>query len=268
MLRACLAATDLAGKDSGTLEQERREVELQNLELKRHMSEVVASNGVDKQEAIEELRLEYEEHLREAVEETRQLMEREVKRQKLELEVYTQTLLELRNNLTKEADKNASLVAKTEHLEKCLRENEVSTSDTEKKKVRFEGEEQAAEQERELARRVKEARLQAGQEVEQEWEARVVQARAVWGAEYARLEAEFRSTLETLKGRMEVAYSAKEQQVGGSSAGSDYTLPKVEAAGAGGGGGAAAARAGHNLPCCAVHSVHLPGWRGGDTGPS
>jgi hypothetical protein len=67
---------------------------------------------------------------------------------------------------------------------------------------------------------------------------------------------------------MEVAYSAKEQQVGGSSAGSDYTLPKVEAAGAGGGGGAAAARAGHNLPCCAVHSVHLPGWRGGDTGPS
>ena len=136
MLRACLAATDLAGKDSGTLEQERREVELQNLELKRHMSEVVASNGVDKQEAIEELRLEYEEHLREAVEETRQLMEREVKRQKLELEVYTQTLLELRNNLTKEADKNASLVAKTEHLEKCLRENEVSTSDTEKKKVR------------------------------------------------------------------------------------------------------------------------------------
>jgi hypothetical protein len=182
VLRACLAATDLAGKDSGTLEQERREVELQNLELKRHMSEVVASNGVDKQEAIEELRLEYEEHLREAVEETRQLMEREVKRQKLELEVYTQTLLELRNNLTKEADKNASLVAKTEHLEKCLRENEVSTSDTEKKKVRFEGEEQAAEQERELARRVEEARLQAGQEVEQEWEARVVQARAVWEA--------------------------------------------------------------------------------------
>merc|ERR1711928_105343 len=31
--------------------------------------------------------------------------------------------------------------------------------------------------------------------------------------EYSRLESEFRSTLETLKGRMEVAYSAKEQQV-------------------------------------------------------
>jgi hypothetical protein len=49
-------------------------------------------------------------------------------------------------------------------------------------------------------------------------------------AEYARLEAEFRSTLETLKGRREVAYSAKEPQVGDGRAYTvDCTLPKVEA---------------------------------------
>merc|ERR1740123_2425709 len=66
-----------------SLEEELRQMEAQNMELKRHLGEMVASHDEDKQEAFEELREEYEEQLREGVKETQELMEGEVRRLKV-----------------------------------------------------------------------------------------------------------------------------------------------------------------------------------------
>ena len=40
-----------------------KELEKQNAELKKHISEIVEGNDIDKQEAIDELREEYEQHV-------------------------------------------------------------------------------------------------------------------------------------------------------------------------------------------------------------
>ena len=137
-----------------SLEEELRQMEAQNMELKRHLGEMVASHDEDKQEAIEELREEYEEQLRDGVKETQELMEGEVRRLKVEVEVLTQTLLEVRSSLTREGDKNAGLISKVKDLqqqfaekeasardlERKLKEKEDQLLDTEKKRVRFERE--------------------------------------------------------------------------------------------------------------------------------
>merc|ERR1719341_2859067 len=137
-----------------SLEEELRQMEAQNMELKRHLSEMVASHDEDKQEAIEELREEYEEQLREGVKETQVLMEGEVRKLKVEVEVLTQTLLEVRSSLTREGDQCAGLMSKVKDLEQQLagkeasardlerkvKEKEDQLLDTEKKRVRFERE--------------------------------------------------------------------------------------------------------------------------------
>ena len=137
-----------------SLQEELIQVEAQNMELKRHLGEMVASHDEDKQVAIEELREEYEEQVREGVKETQGLMEGEVRRLKVEVEVLTQTLLEVRSNLTKEGDRSAGLIVKVKDLEQQLVEKEASVEDlekrmrakedqlleTEKKRVRFERE--------------------------------------------------------------------------------------------------------------------------------
>merc|ERR1719264_1856453 len=137
-----------------SLEEELRQMDAQHMELKRHLGEMVASHDEDKQEAIEELREEYEEQLRDGVKETQELMEGEVRRLKVEVEVLTQTLLEVRSSLTREGDKCAGLMSKVKDLEQQLAEKEASARDlerkvkekehqlleTEKKRVRFERE--------------------------------------------------------------------------------------------------------------------------------
>ena len=165
------------------LQEQVKLLEHQNSELKKHLSEMAAANDADRQEAIEELREEYEEQVQEAVQGTRHLMEGEVRRLQLELEVYTATLLEIRNNLTKETDKNAELLGKILKLEKSLVDQE---SDAEKKRVRFERssmtaaevseetmaslraaveQELAGRQEQELAARLQEVRKELETEV-------------------------------------------------------------------------------------------------------
>merc|ERR1719264_1741004 len=98
-----------------SLKEELRQMEAQNMELKRHLVEMVASHDEDKQEAIEELREEYQE-----------LMEGEVRRLKVEVEVLTQTLLEVRSSLTREGDRSAGLIVKVKDLEQQLVEKEAS----------------------------------------------------------------------------------------------------------------------------------------------
>merc|ERR1719341_1926087 len=141
-------------KRLNSLEEELRQVEGQNIELKRHLGEMVASHDEDKQEAIEELREEYEEQLREGVKETQVLMEGEVRKLKVEVEVLTQTLLEVRSSLTREGDQSAGLISKVKDLqqqlagkeasardlERKVKEKEDQLLDTEKKRVRFERE--------------------------------------------------------------------------------------------------------------------------------
>lgn len=77
-----------------------QELEKQNAELKKHISEIVEGNDLDKQEAIDELREEYEQHVQEAVQETKALMETESKKLRIEIDVYDKTLLELREKLS------------------------------------------------------------------------------------------------------------------------------------------------------------------------
>merc|ERR1712000_342951 len=96
--------------------------EKQNIELKRHVSEIIEDNDKEKQEAIDELREDYEEQVKEAVEETKSLMEGELKKLRIELEVYSKTLLEIRNNYTNLEEKNASLVIQVRDLEVNLEE--------------------------------------------------------------------------------------------------------------------------------------------------
>ena len=82
------------------LREELRILEGQNMELKKHMGDIVEGNDADRQEAIDELREEYELHVQEAVQETKSLMDQELKKLKIELEVYDKTLVELRDKLT------------------------------------------------------------------------------------------------------------------------------------------------------------------------
>merc|ERR1712218_683414 len=51
------------------LREELRNLEDQNMQLKKHISEIVEGNDADRQEAIDELREEYELHVQEAVQE-------------------------------------------------------------------------------------------------------------------------------------------------------------------------------------------------------
>jgi len=71
----------------------------QNIQVKKCMTEMLEGNNEDKMEAIDSLREEYEEHCRAAVEQTKALMEGEVRRLKIELDVYSQTVMELKKKL-------------------------------------------------------------------------------------------------------------------------------------------------------------------------
>lgn len=82
--------------EDGNLVSEIAHLEQQNGELKKHISEMVESNDIDKQEAIDELREEYELQVKEAVNETKSLMDAEVKKLRIEIEVYEKTLLEMK----------------------------------------------------------------------------------------------------------------------------------------------------------------------------
>ena len=127
------------------------QLEEENVDLKKQMSEMVTANEKDKLEAIDDLRETYDANVREAIQATKELMEGEVKKLNLELDVYNQTLMELRNNLSKESDKNLLLLDKIKILEQNLSEKENNLqevimrlqekdklSEAEKKKVRFE----------------------------------------------------------------------------------------------------------------------------------
>lgn len=122
------------------------------------------------------------------MQETKQLMEGEVKRLKVELEVYTGTLVELRNNLTREGERSAGLQARVKELEKDVVEHEAKGKesedlDAERKKVRFErqsltpgelGQERMteirAEVEQEVMERQKQELARRKQELEEEAE--------------------------------------------------------------------------------------------------
>ena len=93
----------------GNLVSELAQLEKQNSELKKHISEMVDANDIDKQEAIDELREEYELQVQEAVDETKALMESEIKKLKIETEVYDKTLLEKRRQYSKLEETNQDL---------------------------------------------------------------------------------------------------------------------------------------------------------------
>jgi len=118
------AESEFRFKELERLRTEVDELEKQNIELKRHVSEIIEDNDTEKQEAIDELREEYEIQVKEAVEETRALMDGELKKLRIELEVYSKTLLEIRNNYTSLEEKNAGLVEKIKELEEELEEKE------------------------------------------------------------------------------------------------------------------------------------------------
>jgi len=88
-----------------------QELEKQNAELKKHISEIVEGNDIDKQEAIDELREEYEQHVQEAVQETKALMEAETKKLRIEIDVYDKTLLELRDKLSGVEVENSKILS-------------------------------------------------------------------------------------------------------------------------------------------------------------
>merc|ERR1712029_1169096 len=91
-----------------------QELEKQNAELKKHISEIVEGNDLDKQEAIDELREEYEQHVQEAVQETKALMETESKKLRIEIDVYDKTLLELRDKLSGVEVENSKLLTEVQ----------------------------------------------------------------------------------------------------------------------------------------------------------
>ena len=95
---------------AGNLVSELAQLEKQNSELKKHISEMVEANDIDKQEAIDELREEYELQVQEAVDETKALMETEIKKLKIETEVYDKTLLEKRRQYSKLEETNQDLL--------------------------------------------------------------------------------------------------------------------------------------------------------------
>jgi len=97
-----------------------QELEKQNAELKKHISEIVEGNDIDKQEAIDELREEYEQHVQEAVQETKALMEAETKKLRIEIDVYDKTLLELRDKLSGVEVENSKLLTEVQDLKSRL----------------------------------------------------------------------------------------------------------------------------------------------------
>jgi len=97
-----------------------QELEKQNAELKKHISEIVEGNDIDKQEAIDELREEYEQHVQEAVQETKTLMEAETKKLRIEIDVYDKTLLELRDKLSGVEVENSKLLTEVQDLKSRL----------------------------------------------------------------------------------------------------------------------------------------------------
>jgi len=117
-------------KELDRLRAEVDELEKQNIELKRHVSEIIEDNDTEKQEAIDELREEYEAQVKEAVDETKALMEGELKRLRIELEVYSKTLLEIRNNYTSLEEKNTELLDRYKKLEGELEEKERTIKDS------------------------------------------------------------------------------------------------------------------------------------------
>jgi len=106
------------------LKEELEQLEKENVLLKKHVSDMIEENDADKQEAIDELREDYEVQLSRAVEETKSLMEGEVKRLKIELDVYSKTLIEIRNNYTSLEDKNNAYMITIEDLEKQIVDKE------------------------------------------------------------------------------------------------------------------------------------------------
>ena len=116
---ASINASQSLQRNSGKEEEliaEIEQLERQNTELKKHISEIVEGNDADKQEAIDELREEYEAHVEEAVQETKSLMENEVKKLRIEIEVYDKTLAELRNKLTNVEEENIKLSTEINEL--------------------------------------------------------------------------------------------------------------------------------------------------------
>ena len=153
------------------LRAELKELQAQNTELKKHISEIVEGNDADKQEAIDELREEYELHVQEAVQETKTLMETEMKKLQIEIEVYDKTLVELRDKMSATEAEN----------QKCSSElQELRCKSYEARKV-----------EDDTLHKELEARLRS--EVEQEFATRLEQSkldlREMWRVE-ARLQAE------------------------------------------------------------------------------
>jgi len=132
-------------RELGKLRAEIEELEKQNIELKRHVSEIIEDNDKEKQEAIDELREEYEVQVKDAVGETKAIMEDELKKLKIELEVYNKTLLEIRNNYSRLEQKNEELLAKTVELEVQLEEKETTISNI-KTKVNTERNEKIREE--------------------------------------------------------------------------------------------------------------------------
>ena len=98
------------------LRVELKELQAQNTELKKHISEIVEGNDADKQEAIDELREEYELHVQEAVQETKTLMESEMKKLQIEIEVYDKTLVELRDKMSATEAENQKCSSELQEL--------------------------------------------------------------------------------------------------------------------------------------------------------
>jgi len=108
------------------LEKNLEEAEKQNVEVKKCMTAMLEGQSEDQVEAIDSLREEYEEHCRTAVSQTKSLMEGEVRRLKIELDVYTQTVTELRKKLDAASkvppeNNNAKDKDKISELENCLK---------------------------------------------------------------------------------------------------------------------------------------------------
>ena len=100
------------------LEEVVRGLEEKNKEVRKHMSEMVDSNNDDKIEAIDSLREEYELQVREAVEETKRLvmeeMEGDIKKLKIEIDVYSKTLVEVRQQHRKTEEMRCKLEKQVE----------------------------------------------------------------------------------------------------------------------------------------------------------
>jgi len=88
------------------------------------VTEIVEGNDTDKQEAIDELREEYEEQVQQAVQETRQLMEGELKKLRLELEVYEKTLIQVKAGAAEGETTRAGLADTVTKLQGQLQEQQ------------------------------------------------------------------------------------------------------------------------------------------------